>query len=530
MELARLIDALSRPDAYPHPVAAVEVRQTHLSVVFLAGDRAYKVKKPVDHGFVDFTTLARRRHFCNEEVRLNRRLAPSVYRGVVAITGAGEEFRVGGEGETLEWAVEMERLPDEAQLKQHVLCGQADGRLMAELGRRVAAFHARAEGGPHVAAAARFDAVAANARDNFTQSASHIGITLSRAVHSRLRDLTEQALQQLRPLIESRAGRGVPRDTHGDLRLDHVYLFPDQPPPGDVVIVDCIEFNERYRFADPVGDMAFLVMDLLFHRRADLADAFANAYFRESRDEEGRGLLPFYTAYRAAVRGKVDGMTAAQAEVPETARAAVRQRGRAHWLQALSQVEAPGRRPCLVLVAGLPGAGKSTLARDLAEQAGFRVVRSDVVRKELAGVGTGSARADFESGIYTPAWNERTYTECLRRAEELLFEGQRVAVDASFREEARRKAFIEAGRRWGVPTVGFVCQADPETVRARLAKRHGDASDADWSIQVQAADRWEEPGPATSPFFLSLSTEGLPAEALGRALAVLHTAGLAAPQ
>jgi aminoglycoside phosphotransferase family enzyme/predicted kinase len=529
MELDRLIDALSRPEAYPYPVAAVEVRHTHISVVFLAGDRAFKVKKPVALGFLDFSTRDRRRHFCEEEVRLNRRLAPSVYRGVVPVTRAGDRVRLGGQGEIVEWAVEMERLPDEAQLEQYVLRGAADAGRLADLGRRLASFHAGADRGPRIAAAGRFEVVAANARDNFLQSAAHVGVTLGRAVHERLRERTEQALERLRPLIESRAARGVPCDTHGDLHLEHVYLFPQHPPPDDLLIVDCIEFNERLRFADPVADMAFLVMDLLFHGRADLAGAFRDAYFQAAGDDEGRMLLPFYTAYRAAVRGKVEGIAWSEAEVPAAERAAARQRGRAHWLLALSQLEEPGRRPCLVLATGLPGTGKSSLARGLAAHAGFQVLRSDAVRKDLAGVGDGPAAEEtFGGGIYSPAWNERTYTECLRRAEGLLFEGRRVVVDASFREEARRAAFIETARRWGVPALGLVCQAAPDTVRARLAQRHGDVSDADWSIYLEAAARWEEPGPATRPYLHPLSTEGDPGEVLGRALALLREAGLAA--
>lgn len=527
MELTRLIESLADPAAYPDPVREVEVRHTHISVVFLAGVHAYKIKKPVELGFLDFRTLEKRRHFCEEEVRLNRRLAPSVYQGVVPVTRDGACIHVGGAGEVVEWAVKMERLPEEATLQKHLLRGEVGPELIESLARTVAAFHAGAESGPPISAFGRFDVVARNARENFEQSARQVGMTLSRAVFDRLQALTEETLNRLGPLIEARALRGVPRDTHGDLHLDHVYLFPERPPPADLVIIDCIEFNERFRFADPVADMAFLVMDFAFHGRRDLGRAFADAYFRAAGDDEGRALLPFYTAYRAAVRGKVDGFMLAEKEFPEEKRARALTRGRARWLLALGELERPERRPCLVLVGGLPGTGKSTLARALAESAGFEMIRSDVVRKELAGVAPGQREsAGFAEGIYMPDWNERTYAECLRRAEQLLFEGKRVLVDANFREEQRRRIFLEAATAWGVPGVFLLCRADSETVRARLAKRRDSVSDADWAVYRMASENWEEPGPLTREALREVSTDGSPEQALSRALEALHAVGL----
>src|SRR5262245_43685271 len=405
MEPARLIEALCDPAAYPDPVERVEVRQTHISIVFLAGPHVFKLKKPVNLGFLDFTTPEKRRHYCEEEVRLNRRLAPAVYLGVVPIAQTPDDLRVEGRGEVVEWAVKMERLPDDASLLSRLGRGEVGPELVATLAQRIARFHAASEGGPRVAAFCRCDVVARNARENFEQAAPQVGVTTSRAVFGRLRTLTEETLGRLRNLIEARAERGVPRDTHGDLHLDHVYHFPDRPPPGDLVAIDCIEFNERFRFADPVADAAFLVMDLVFRGRRDLAEVFADAYFGASGDAEGRALLPFYTAYRAAVRGKVEGFELSEKEIPAQERTDAAARSRAHWLLALGELEEPGQRPGLVLIGGLPGSGKSTLARGLAERANFTVIRSDVDRKELAGQSAETpARGGLDEGIYSPEW------------------------------------------------------------------------------------------------------------------------------
>jgi uncharacterized protein len=523
MELIRLIDALSRTSSYPFPVQKVEVRQTHISVVFLAGAYAYKVKKPVDLGFLDFGSLEKRRHFCEEEVRLNRRLAPTVYLGVVPITSGADGVKVEGHDEVIEWAVKMERLPEEAALQKRLQRGQIGIETVKALAGKVASFHNQAARGEHISDFGRFDIVAGNARENFAQAEPQVGVTVSQSVFESLQCLTEAVLSRLRTVIDSRAERGVPRDTHGDLHLDHVYLFPERRPPDDLVIIDCIEFNERFRFADPVGDMAFLVMDLVFHGRRDLAREFADEYFLLSGDDEGRALLPFYMAYRAAVRGKVEGLELSEQEIPVMARTAVLAKAQAHWLLALGELAAPSDRPCLVLVSGLPGAGKSTLARGLAERAGFHLIRSDVIRKEMAGVSEAARTANrFGEGIYSAEWTERTYAKCLARAERLLFEGTRVVVDATFGQEGKRRIFLEAAARLAVPATLLLCQAAPEVVQHRLAGRVGDASDADWSVNQKLADRWEQPGPVATEHLRVVLTDGAPEETLEGCLAILR--------
>ena len=527
MELTRLVEALSDPAAYPFAVEAVTVRQTHISVVFLAGSFAFKIRKPVNLGFLDFSTLEKRLRDCEAEVRLNRRLAPEVYLGVVPITAAGDGVKVEGQGDAIEWAVKMERLSDDVNLHHRISRGDVGTGEIEALAVRVAGFHAGAAAGSHISEFGRYEVVARNCRENFEQSIPQIGTTVSPQVFASLQGLTEKALTTHQVLIDDRAARGVPRDTHGDLRLDHVYLFPDRKPPADIAIIDCIEFNERFRYADPISDMAFLLMDLESQGERDLARAFLAAYLRASGDGEGGALIDLYMSYRAAVRGKVEGIKALQREITDADRAESLSLTKRFWLLALCELEQPARRPCLVLVGGLPGAGKSTLARDLGARAGLEVIRSDVVRKELAGVsGQRAEPPEFGHGIYSPDWTIRTYAECLRRAEPFIFEGQRVLIDASFREENQRIAFLQAASRLGVPAITFICHAEPEVIRQRLAERRHDVSDADWSVYLQAAAAWQPPSPATQSKLHAIETGGTREESLERVLGMLREAGL----
>jgi aminoglycoside phosphotransferase family enzyme/predicted kinase len=517
MDLADLIKALSIPAAYPQPVGKVEVRQTHISVVFLAGEHVYKIKKPVKPNFVDFSTLEKRLHYCREEVRLNRRLAPDVYLDVVPVVRTAKGLRLEEKGEIIEWAVKMRRLPEEATLLERLRRDEVSVELIESLARRIVSFHRTAETNERIASFGRFDAVARVVRGVFSNSMPQVGKTVSQGVFVRIHSLMEETLTRLRPLIERRASRGIPRDTHGDLHLDHIYYFPDKEPPADLIIIDCVEFNERFRCTDPVSDMAFTVMDLAFQGRRDLARTFADAYFHAAGDEEGRELLLLYAAYRATVRGEVEGMLVVQMEVPESERAAAEKKARARWLLALSELEEPEKKPCLLFMAGLPGTGKSMLAQALAERANFRLIRSDVVRKELA-----AAARSADEDIYTPEWNARTYAACLDLAGRFLLEGKRVLVDATFREETQRRIILEAAVRWGVPRAMLLCRAEPDTVRRRLEQRKGDASDADWSIYLRLAASWEEVGPHTQRDCDIISTDGSPEEGLSRALEVLR--------
>lgn len=497
MDTDRLKAELSRPDAFPEPTSSVSIEETHISVVFLGDTHVYKVKKPVRYPFVDYGSLEARRRFCRREVILNRRLAPRIYEGVVPITEQGGRLTLDGAGEPVEWAVRMKRLPAEATLARRIEQAASDEAALPKgtietIGRRIARFHARAARGPAIARYGRFRIVAGNALENLRDGRSQVGTFVNETVFERLAERTRRELLRRRRLVEERAREGIPRDTHGDLRTEHVYLFPDVPPPEDVVIVDCVEFNDRYRYADPVADQAFLTMDLRFAGRWDLADRFVRSYFRAREDPNGRRLMRLYTSYRSAVRAKVQGLKAENAPEGSSAASASAERARAHWLLALGELAPPDQRPCLVLVGGLPGTGKSTLAARLADRANLEVLDTDRIRKELAGLPLEETPGPEESArLYSKEGRARTYAAIEHRIRSGLRRGGRLLVDASFHRAERRRPFLELARAHAVRAVLIVCETGPQTARRRLAGRERDPSDADWSIYVRMREAWE---------------------------------------
>ena len=507
----RLIEQLDRDAAYPHEAGRRELHQTHISVVYLAGDFAYKLKKPVDFGFVDYSTLSERKHFCEREVELNRRLADDVYLGVWAVieTDGGLALRDSkhvDESQVVEWAVRMRRLDQDLTLGPRVERADLPQRALARLGDMVARFHASSARSDEISRYASFEAVTKNALDNFSQTREHVGLTVSPEVHSRLERLFEATLSDRRATIDARQAANVACDTHGDLRLEHIHIDED----GRIRIVDCIEFNDAFRFADPVSDIAFLAMDLLVRGYRAESSVVLREYFATAEDPRGRSLLPLYVAYRSAVRAKVHGFKAAEEEVPPEDRASAQRRSRMHWNFALRVLAPPRRRPRLLMVGGLPGTGKSTVARQLKARGWIdQIIDTDQVRKELAGVDDADSSADdFEGGIYTAEWTRKTYDACLERARRALERGRRVAVDASFRSEKQRERFIDAGLELGIPPVFVECALPANVVRRRLRDRHDDISDADTTIYENMKRNWEATTPWTERFRLVLPTTG----------------------
>lgn len=494
-ELPPVIQALLSPQVYSHPVARVSLLQTHISYVLLAGEYVYKVKKPVNFGFLDFSTLARRRYYCHQEVMLNRRLCPEVYLGVVPITEADGDFALAGRGRVVDYAVQMKRLPEERMMHRLLARGEVTEAMVAAVADRLAEFHQRAAAGPHIDRYGGLGTVRRNWRENFQQTEPYIGVTISPEDHARLRDYVRSFLRRYRRLFQRRLREGRIRDCHGDVRAEQV-CFVD-----GICIFDCIEFNRRFRYCDVASEVAFLAMDLDYFDRPDLATAFVRRYAQVADDPELMLLVDFYRCYRAYVRGKVESFRLDQPEIGQKEKEAVVARARRYFDLAVAYAGQP-QRPWLIITCGLVGTGKSTVAAALAERLPLTVVTSDVVRKELAGISpTEHRRVAFGQDIYSPEFTRRTYQAMMARAWRHLTRGASVVLDATFGQQWQREWAQRLAQAAGADFLCVECVASEQEIRRRLAERQGDAtsvSDADWSIyqaQRQALEPLEEMPP-----------------------------------
>ena len=448
--------------------AGYELIETHISWVFLGETEVYKVKRPVDFGFLDFTTLEARAEACDAEVRLNRRLAPDVYVGVVPVTldDAGVHA-IAGRGRTVDWAVHMRRLSADDRADALLEKGLLEPSHIDALAVHIAEFHANARCDADTAHHGRVATIRHNVRENFEQTRDTIGDYLS------LEDAREIESWQLAVLadeerFEARIAADRVRDGHGDLRLEHVYFEPD----GSIAIIDCIEFNDRFRFGDVCADIAFLSMDLAWHDRVDLAERLLARYARETNDYGLYSVVDFYESYRAFVRGKIASFLAADAEASTAARERARREARRYFMLSLAFERPPLVPTRLVAVSGLIASGKSRTAAFIGDLLAAPVIGSDRTRKHLLGSRPEeSLKSSAWSGPYSRETTEAVYAVLWEAAETVLASGRPVVVDASFRTRAMRAAARDLASRLGVPFTIVECTAPRELLLQRLAKR-----------------------------------------------------------
>jgi uncharacterized protein len=505
--------ALSRPESYSNRPATVEIRETHISWVFLAGELAYKLKKPVVLDFLDYGTPERRLYNCLEEVRLNRRLAPALYLGVrgVRLTPEGAELTADDDPRASDFVVEMRRYDEQRTMAALLERGELNGEAVVAVGRRLAAFHVSAS----VVPAGRAPVLAAERR--FQRNLQELLANVEqRGEIERIQALQRFANAYITAhavTFARRAGEDRIRDGHGDLRSEHVIMG------GDLQVVDCVEFDPALRQLDVAEDLAFLVFDLAAHGGDRFGAVLVQAYRGVGGDPGQDSLIAFYATYWALVRAKVALVRAAQLHGANTDHG--RDSAEARDLIGVAERFAwRARLPLVIVVCGAPASGKSYLARALAERSGFAHIASDVARKRLVGV-LPTQRAPGEA--YSAEWNERTYAELGRRAKQEAEANRGAVVDATFRHRADRRVFATAFAA-AAPVLFIECQA-PTAVLAERARRRAHeperVSDADVAITLRERQSWEPLEEVHSAAHVTVRTDRDIEKIVGDALALL---------
>ncbi len=469
---------------------SVTLIETHISWVLLSEHDVYKLKKPVEFGFLDFSTATKRKHACEREVELNRRLAADVYLGVVPVRLQGRNLTLGDEGDIVDWAVHMRRLDDRDRADVRLAEGRLGPADIARIAERVASFHANARCDATTEAYGLVDAIAVNVRENFDQTSASLRRDLS---HPQAEELTPQQHayhDNHPPRVEARLGAGKVRDGHGDLRLEHVYLGDD----GSITILDCIEFNDRFRYADVASDIGFLAMDLSAHGHVELSEHLLAEYAKHSGDFDLYGVVDFYEGYRAFVRGKIASFVAEDPTTDSLHRSRAAASARRCFMLAVATGRPSLLDAAVVAVGGVIASGKSTVTRTLSLEMGAPTVDADRTRKQMIGVRAMQPVHDGSwQGAYDPKFTEDVYAEVFRRAGVVLQSGRPVLLDASFRSRSLRGRARALASEHDVPFRFVECIIDYAIAKERLVERakHASVSDGRLEIFDDFVARWE---------------------------------------
>lgn len=480
------IKSLLNLRAYPEYTSSVHLLQTHVSFLLVTDHFVYKIKKPVNMGFLDFTTMDRRRFYCEEEVRLNRRLCPDIYLGVVEIRKTPAGISIDGEGTIIDFAVKMKRLPEGRMLDVLLKENKVSEVDMRRIAATIAAFHQTAEHSPDIDRFGTIESIAYNWQENFLQLQEFTGITISRCQLQHIRSRVDSFMEQNGQLFQDRIDRGFIRECDGDIHTENICLT------DTVCIFDCIEFNKRFRCCDTAADLAFLLMDLDYTGHSTLAAFLLDEYLSRTDDQELMALIDFYKTYRAVVRGKVESFKLRESEIPPEEKELARQRARLYFNLARGYLLEHSRQPTLFVTCGMMGSGKSSIARALSLELGLNILVSDAVRKEITAAQNG--RNEYGQGIYSETWTEATYRELLHRTEDSLMRGKSVIVDATFRRRSDRAAFRAVAEKHGAAFIIIAVTCPEKVIKSRLIERESQPnplSDGRWDLFHQQKEAFQ---------------------------------------
>lgn len=472
--MEKLTSALMKPDAYDDHVENVRLVQTHISWIFLTGKHVYKIKKPVNFGFLDFTTLEKRKVYCEKELEINKRLAKDMYLEVVPINQHNDKIKIKGEGKTIEYAVKMKELPQNSMMLKLLEENKVNNDLINRIAEIISDFHSKQK---PISQPDSFEIVKFNWDENFKQIEPFADRTISKKNFDFIKDKINKFLLSNRNLFEKRNAEGKIKDCHGDLHSGNIFIA------DKIYIFDAIEFNERFRIIDVANEVAFLAMDLDFHDRANLSDCFVDKYVEYTRDRELWELLDFYKCYRAFVRGKVMSFKADDKNVSEGGKQESEKLAKEYFNLAL--IYAQKLNPIIVIMCGLMGTGKSVLAKKIASKLKAKILKTDVIRKMLAGVQPAIRRLEsYKHGIYSKEFTDKTYNALINEARETLKSGNSCILDATFSKKKYRKQVAGLAKYLDLPFFIIECVCPENIIKERLERRvrGKSVSDGRWEL------------------------------------------------
>ncbi len=490
-----------KSEVYDHPVDNIQLIETHISWVILTGKFAYKIKKPVDFGFLNFSTIEKRQRYCEQELRLNSRLAPTMYLDVVAITNTPEKPCISGSGPIFEYAVKMKQFPQSAQLDNMLAAGILKAVHMDALACMAAKFHQSCEKASDKMEYGNKKAVYQPVEENFKQISNHLKTNHYADKLTALEQWSQSELNRLQNEFEQRKAQGFIRECHGDMHLRNLIWLNNKP-----MAFDCIEFNPELSWIDVISEIAFLVMDLQHRQQQQLANRFLNSYLEVTGDYAGLSVLPFYLCYRALVRAKVNVLRLEQENISADKKTQSLATFKT-YLQ-LATTYSQQKTPSLIIMRGLSASGKSTVSQQLIDTLGSIRIRSDVERKRLFSISTTNLQpAEIDDRLYSAQASLQTYKKLSELATEIICAGYSVIVDAAFLKQKQRETFQDLAKQLTVPYLIIEVTASEKVLRQRIVNRKHDISDADIVVLEHQLVNWQPLSKTESRTAMTVNTE-----------------------
>lgn len=502
-QLPEYITSLLNPDVYDHAVENIQLIETHISWVILTGPFAYKIKKPVNFGFLDFSTLEKRHFYCNEELRLNSRLAAAIYLEVIPITALEKRAVFSGSGEIIEYAIKMVQFPQEIQLDRMLAANMLQAEHIDALAAMVAEFHQQTGVANKNDSYGMPEQIYQPVKENFIQLRQLLSDDIAITLLATIETWSQSTFDLLKSILVQRKRGGFIRECHGDLHLRNLIFINEMP-----VAFDCIEFDPKLRWIDTISDVAFLIMDFQDRHQPDFAQRFLNHYLEQTGDYAATRVLRFYLVYRAMVRAKVEAIRASQITSNSQIQHEANRVCYAYLELAQSYLQVA--KPILIITCGMSASGKTTLTQQLVEKLAAIRIRSDVERKRLFKLAPKSdSSAAFNTGIYSSEATQQTYHHLAEMAEQVLNAGYPVIIDATCLKYEQRNLFRQVAKRKKVPFVIVEFTAQPSTLRLRINTREKEASDADQAILEHQLLNWQALHKNELSEVISIDTESL---------------------